>query len=82
MPGISELFLRFSPVIYEITGGAALAFIGILWLLRKTAVAAVLSVGIFAACAVFHVVALWALDLPVIWLADQTLRLAQQLHGQ
>jgi len=78
LPPISKVFVQFSPLVYQITGGATLAIIGVLWAWRKTATSAVLSTGIFTTCVVFNVLALWALELPLSALGH---RVAETLGG-
>jgi len=66
LPPITMLFVPLSAPVYFLTGGTTLVLIGILAIWRKKAASTVFSTGIFAACVTFQVVALWALQLPLI----------------
>jgi hypothetical protein len=63
---ITKLFVRFSVPVYFAIGGTALFLIGILAINRKRAISTVLSVGLFVVCVSFDVLALWALQMPLI----------------
>jgi hypothetical protein len=69
LPPISKLFLGFFPHVHYAVAASALVLIGILAVRRANAFSVMFSLIILVLCVAFHVLALWAIEMPLIHLA-------------
>jgi len=65
-PPITKVFVQFSAPVYYVAGGTALILIGVLAVYRRRAISAVLSTVILVICVSFDMIALWALQMPIV----------------